>query len=645
MSVVISCNGVSKIYKRAVSIKKIIRDLYPIEQQSSFVACLINRKIVVLDTVIHNDASIIMIDENNKKFLNMIRFTCIQLLNKILKKIWPNLQLAGGKITDSGFYCDFYYSQKLTKKDLKNISDEMHEKISLKYNIFEKKICKDKFIAILKKQNEIYQIDIIQEKLINLNMVKTYSHENYIEFCNHSQLPNIVFCSNFYLQEISGAYWKNNKKNKMLQRIHGIAWSSNRKLLQYINFLKESEKRDHRKIAKKLNLYHIHKNSPGMIFWHHNGLIIFNQLKKFIRNTLIKYNYEEVKSPILIDKSLWKKSGHWKFYRSSIFTTNTDNGQYCIKPMNCPGHVQIFKQGIKSYKDLPVRISEFGSCHRDEPSGALHGLLRVRGFTQDDAHIFCTKDQVKSELNNCIKILFELYKTFGFKKITVKFSTRPIKRIGDDNLWDQAEKDLKSVLIENNLSFCYQKGEGAFYGPKIEIALEDNLKRIWQCGTIQLDFYLAHKLNAFYIDKNNVRIKPIIIHRAFLGSIERFIGILIEEYNGHFPIWLSPIQVVVLSISENNIDFVKKVTGLLKKNDIRTIFDISKNSINFKIRTYIMKYIPYILICGDRESKNNFLTIRLRSGKQLYKQNINKFVIKIRQQIIDRSKKDFYMEG
>lgn len=644
MPVITLCNGISKTYKRAVSLKKIIKDLFPISQGKQFIAGFIGKKIIDLNTLIINDSMIILINQNDKKFLSMVRYSCMQLLNYVLKQMWPSIQLAGGKISDSGFFCDFYSASSLNRYDLQNISKNMLDKVALKYDIVKKKVSSRWLLSYLKENNENYQLDILKEDLIPSKRINVYFHEKYFEFCSMPVVPNISFCSNFIIKDISGAYWKNNEENKMLQRIHGIAWASKDQLSYYMSARKKLEKRDHRKIAKRLNLYHIQKNSPGMIFWHPNGFIIFQELKKFIRIKLKKYLYNEVKSPIIIDKSLWEKSGHWKFYKNSIFITSSENQDYCIKPMNCPGHVQIFKQGIKSYKDLPVRISEFGSCHRNEASGALHGLMRVRGFTQDDAHIFCTNEQVKFELNDCIKILFELYNTFGFKNITVKFSTRPIKRIGKDTLWDQAEKDLEAVLIENKLPFVYQKGEGAFYGPKIEIVLEDSLKRLWQCGTIQLDFYLACQLKAFYIDENNIRRSPIIIHRAFLGSIERFIGILIEEYNGRLPVWLSPIHAVVISVSRKNIYFVKKISNILKINNIRTIYDTTESSINFKIRTYVTKYIPYLLICGDLEEKNNFLTIRLRSGRQVKVQKIDSFISKIKKIISDRKCYDFNEE-
>ncbi|VFP81379.1 threonine--tRNA ligase [Buchnera aphidicola] len=644
MQVVTTCDGIKKIYKSPVTLKKIFKDVYP-KHLSHFIAGFIDNKLVDLNTLVYHDSSIIMIDENNKMFLQMVKRSCMQLLNRILKSMWPNVKIAGGCITESGFYCDIDMLYILTKQDLNSISINMLEKASNSYEIYTKTIFKKDFLKLLKKKNEIYQISIINKQSVNENSINICYHEDYCEFSKQPQVFNIKFCKYFLLKDISGAYWNNKKENKMLQRIHVIVQVSKRRLIEFVSKEKELEKRDHRKIAKFLNLYHIQKESPGMIFWHENGYIIFKQLESFIRDKLIKNNYIEVKSPVILDKKLWKKSGHWKYYNSSIFVTKSENREYCIKPMNCPAHVQIFKYGLKSYKDLPIRMSEFGSCHRKESSGSLHGLMRVRGFTQDDAHIFCTKKQIKLELNNCINLLFDLYNTFGFKKITIKFSTRPEKRIGSDDIWDQAENDLESVLKDHGLSFQYQLGEGAFYGPKIEIALEDSLQRIWQCGTIQLDFYLSKKLNAFYINRDNFKKYPIIIHRAFLGSIERFIGILIEEYNGSLPIWLCPIQVVIINISTIHISYVEKIMKLFLSYKIRAISDITSNSISFKIRNYINKKIPYIIICGDREVKNNDITIRNRFSNKLYQQNINIFIENIINNIKNYSIHDINMEG
>uniref|UniRef100_A0A451DF10 Threonine--tRNA ligase n=1 Tax=Buchnera aphidicola (Cinara pseudotsugae) TaxID=2518978 RepID=A0A451DF10_9GAMM len=644
MPIVISCNGVDKSYTKTVTVKKILEDFYP-THTSSFVAGLVNNKLVTLNTIISKNSTIIMIDDNNQKFLSQVKRSCIQLLHRVLKDIWLDVKIANSCITEFGFHCDIDMSYVLRKKDLHEISKRMLEKISTAYKIFVKRVDTLDFLDFLQNNNETYQIDIIRKKHSSKSTINVCYHEDYCEFYDHSQVSNIKFCKNFLLQDVSGAYWNSNKNNKMLQRIHVVICTSKHQLLKFLSVSKEIKKRDHRKIAKLLDLYHIQKESPGMIFWHKNGYVIFRQLEQLIRDYLIRHHYEEVKSPIIIDKSLWEKSGHWKYYNTSIFVTKSENREYCIKPMNCPAHVQIFKNKLQSYKDLPIRISEFGSCHRQESSGSLHGLMRVRGFTQDDAHIFCTQEQIKKELNDCIYLLLNLYNTFGFKKIFVNFSTRPIKRIGSEQIWNQAEKDLEYVLKKNNLSFQYQSGEGAFYGPKIEISLEDNLQRRWQCGTIQLDFYLAQQLNAHYIDKNNVKKNPIIIHRALLGSIERFIGILLEEFRGKLPIWLCPIQVNVIGVSTLHFSYVQKIVQKLLLHNIRVIFDITNTSIGFKIRSSIVQNIPYILICGDKEIQNKYITVRNRFSNKQYKSTINIFIKNITNNIKNRSIQDFIMEG
>ncbi|WP_075433699.1 threonine--tRNA ligase [Buchnera aphidicola] len=644
MPVITLDNGIKKTYKRAITLQEIFKDIYP-EHESYIIAGFVNQRLVDVTALITEHATVIMVDENNKQFLSMVRRSGIQLLNRVLKLMWPAVKIAGGEITKSGFYCDIDMPSVLAKKDLKKISEKMLEEISSGYNIFSKHVRKKYFLDCLKKEDELYQISLINKHALKEKNINISCHKEYCEFCSQEQVPNIKFCRYFFLQDISGAYWNADKNNKMLQRIHVLSFLSKTQLLKFINRKEKLEKRDHRKIAKLLNLYHIQKESPGMVFWHHNGYIIFRQLENFIRLKLFQNNYLEVKSPIVIDKSLWEKSGHCEYYSKSIFLTQSENRQYCIKPMSCPAHVQIFQDSLKSYRDLPIRMAEFGSCHRQESSGSLHGLMRVRGFTQDDAHIFCSKDQIKPELNHCIRLLFDLYHAFGFKKIIIKFSTRPKNRIGSDDLWNQAENDLESVLVENNLSFQYQLGEGAFYGPKIEIALEDNLKRIWQCGTIQLDFYLAKKLKAYYMDRNNIKKYPIIIHRAFLGSIERFIGILIEEYDGKLPIWLSPTQAVVISVSKQHIAFVKKIEKKLLFHNIRVTSDVTNNSVGFKIREYIKQHVPYILVCGDKEVKKNYVTIRARNNNKQYQQTIDYFITKILDSIKYYSIQDFKVEG
>lgn len=636
MPVIRFCDGSQQVYKHSISLREII-ETKKSGIINSLIAISVNDNFANLNTVITEDALISFITKKDHAALNAIRYSCIQLLSYAVKNTWPSCKVGDGQVTKNGFYCDFDFHYSLVEKDLLKLQNNMQNLIKREYIISNTSISFNHAYEIFKNNLELYKIYLLKKHINKKNCVSLYYHERHVDIDIGLQVFNIKFCTHFKLQKVSGVYWKGDHKNKIFQRIYGTAWLSKKELDKHLNYINELEKRDHRKIGKRLNLYHMQNESPGMIFWHKYGWIIFNELEKFVKEKLRKYKYEEVKTPLLIDKSIWEKSGHWDNYKNAIFTTFSENREYCIKPMNCPGHVQIFNYGLKSYRDLPIRMAEFGSCHRNEPSGSLHGLMRVRNFTQDDAHIFCTQDQVRFEINNCIKMIYDLYNTFNFKKILVKFSTRPKKRIGDDIIWDRAEKDLSDVLIENNLDFEYQKGEGAFYGPKIEFVLQDSLDRNWQCGTIQLDFYLPIRLNAFYINQYNDREHPIIIHRAVLGSIERFIGILIEEYSGFLPTWLSPVQVVILSITDKNIPYVKKILKNFSDINIRVEIDLRNEKIGFKIREHTLRRVPYILICGDKETISKKVSIRTRHGYNFGIVDLNIFIQKLQEEIFTRS--------
>ncbi|QCI18686.1 threonine--tRNA ligase [Buchnera aphidicola] len=636
MPVIRFCDGSKEIYEHSISLKEILKHKNPNIIQS-LISVTVNGNFSNLNTLITEDAFISFFRKNDLSALNIIRHSCIQLLNYSIKTLWPLSKIVEGKIINNGFYCDIDTKNRILEKDLILIEKKMKDLLNKKYDILNKKVSFDKALKEFKKQLQTYKVDLIESNFFKNDVISLYYHENYIDFDIGMQVFNIKFCKYFKLQKIGGVYWKGNNKNKMLQRIYGTAWSNQEELDQHLNYINEIEKRDHRKINKYLKLYHMQDESPGMVFWHNNGWIVFNELESFVREKLKEYNYKEVKTPLLIDKSIWGKSGHWDNYKDAIFTTSSENREYCIKPMNCPGHVQIFNIGLKSYRDLPIRMAEFGSCHRNEFSGALHGLMRVRNFTQDDAHIFCTQEQIQFEINNCIKMIYDLYSIFNFKKIIVKCSTRPQKRIGDDLIWDKAEKDLSDVLIKNNLEFEYQTGEGAFYGPKIEFVLQDCLDRNWQCGTIQLDFYLPIRLNAFYINENNEKSIPIIIHRAILGSIERFIGILVEECAGKLPTWLSPTQVVVISIKSIHSTYVQKIVKKLNSINIRVEADLRNEKIGFKIREHSLRHIPYILICGEKEIKYNTVSIRNRNGKHFGMIDLDFFIKKLQKEIFTRS--------
>ncbi|AEO08486.1 threonyl-tRNA synthetase [Buchnera aphidicola str. Ak (Acyrthosiphon kondoi)] len=625
-----------QVYEHSVSLIEIIQNKKP-SIINSLVAISVNGHFSNLNALIKEDSSIELISIKDHKTLNIIRYSCTQLLSYAIKNIWPLSQIAASDIIENGFYCDIDSERKISEQDLVLLENNMNILVKKEYNILNKLVSFSEAKEIFKKYFEKYKISWIDKNMDCKKQISLYYHENHVDIDRGMQVFNIKFCKYFKLQKIGGVYWEGNKKNKMLQRIYGTAWSNKMELDKHLNYLNELEKRDHRKIGKLLQLYHMQEESPGMIFWHNKGWIIFNELQNFVRWKLKEYKYKEVKTPLLIDKSIWKKSGHWDNYKNAIFTTLSEHRKYCIKPMNCPGHVQIFNSRLKSYRDLPIRMAEFGSCHRNEPSGSLHGLMRVRNFTQDDAHIFCTKEQVRDEINDCIKMIYDLYSTFNFKKILVKLSTRPEKRIGTDSLWDESEKDLSDMLLENHLSFEYQSGEGAFYGPKIEFILQDSLDRNWQCGTIQLDFYLPLRLSSFYINENNERKTPVIIHRAILGSIERFIGILIEECSGNLPTWLSPIQVVIISITNVSSDYVKKLFKKFSDINIRIESDLRNEKIGFKIREHTLRRIPYILICGEKEISSKKISVRSRNGRNFGMIDIDYFIKKLQKEIITRN--------
>ncbi|CRK85710.1 Threonine--tRNA ligase [Candidatus Providencia siddallii] len=635
MPVVTLIDGSQRRYNDLISIIDVANDI-SFDLAKYCIAGYIDNCLVDACDLIKHDSKITFITNKNKIGIEIIRHSCSHLLGRAIKQLWPETKMVIGISTDNGFYYDIDSDYLLTQKDLEQLEKHMLKLAKSNYNIIKKQVTLIEAREIFITRKEDYKIEILDQNIEQHKHITLFFHEEYVDICKGPHVPNIRFCNNFKLQKISKKNLKRNNHNKILQRIYGTAWANKKQLTTYILSLKEKNKHDHRLINKQLNLYHIQEEAPGMVFWHQNGLIIFHELKKFIRDKLKKYNYQEVKTPFMIDKILWENTGHWDNYKNAMFTTSSENREYCIKPMNCPGHVQIFKQGLKSYRDLPLRISEFGVCHRNEPSGALHGLMRVRCVTQDDAHIFCTKDQILNEVTNCIEIIYDIYTTLGFKKITVKLSTRPNKRIGNDDLWDKAEESLINALNFKKIKFECQPGEGAFYGPKIEFTLFDCFDRAWQCGTIQLDFFLAKRLSAFYINKNNEHITPVIIHRAMLGSIERFIGILIEEYAGFFPTWLAPQQVVAMNVTDNHIKYVQEIVMKQQNNGIRIKADLRNKKISFKIREHTLNRIPYMFICGDEEVKSGKISIRTYRGKNLGESDINKFSIKLIEEIQNR---------
>lgn len=624
------------IYENSVSVLEVVKKIAPYLEKKYFCA-YVNGVYLSKHAVIDCDVDMKIVCDDDLDLLNSIRNTCNCILGYAVKELWPDSKTCHSSITESGFCCDIDVNFSFKHKDLVLLESRMLDICRRKYDIYIKKVTWKEAYKTFKSFSETYKLLTLKS---SYNIKKTISlcfHQKYVDFQVGIPVSNVFFCRFFKLQKFSGVYWNGVKENKILQRICGTAWATSDTLKHYLEHIVQSKKRDHRKISKKLNLYHIQEESPGMIFWHQNGLIIFQELKKFIREKLREYHYQEVQTPLIMNKKIWKDSGHLDNYKDFMFMTHSDNHIYGIKPMNCPGHVQIFNNVLNSYRDLPIRISEFGSCHRNEPSGSLHGLLRIRNFTQDDAHIFCRKDQIQVEISNCIKMIYDVYKVFGFRKILVKLATRPKIRIGSDSIWDRAEHDLATSLEQNSIHFEYQSGEGAFYGPKIELSLLDCLGRIWQCATIQLDFYLPINLGAFYIDKNNKKKSPIIIHRAILGSIERFIGILIEEYSGNFPTWLAPIQVVLISVNRSHIKYVETLFNSWNLLGIRVKLDIRDETVGFKIRNQILQKIPYSVICGDKEVLTNKITFRTRFGKVFSLVDMQYFIKRLKKEIINRT--------
>ncbi|CAM3852681.1 threonine--tRNA ligase [Avibacterium endocarditidis] len=589
--------------------------------------------------LIDQDANLEIITAKDEDGLEIIRHSCAHLLGHAIKQLFPDVKMAIGPTIENGFYYDVDLDRSLTQEDLDAIEKRMHELAKTNYDVVKKRVSWQEARDTFEQRGEPYKMAILDENIEKTATPALYHHQEYIDMCRGPHVPNMRFCHNFKLQKVAGAYWRGDSKNKMLQRIYGTAWADKKQLAAYLQRLEEAAKRDHRKIGKALDLYHMQEEAPGMVFWHNDGWTIFRELETFVRTKLKEYDYQEVKGPFMMDRVLWEKTGHWQNYGDLMFTTSSENREYAIKPMNCPGHVQIFNQGLKSYRDLPIRMAEFGSCHRNEPSGSLHGLMRVRGFTQDDAHIFCTEDQIESEVTSCIRMVYDIYSTFGFNNIQVKLSTRPEKRIGSDEMWDRAEQGLANALKHNGLDYEIQEGEGAFYGPKIEFALRDSLDREWQCGTIQLDFALPGRLNASYVAEDNDRRTPVMIHRAILGSLERFIGIITEDYAGFFPPWLAPTQAVVMNITDSQADYVKDVVKALSDAGLRAKADLRNEKIGFKIREHTLKRVPYMLVCGDKEIAEGKIAVRTRKGADLGTFTVAEFTEILKNQVKNRELK------
>lgn len=565
---------------------------------------------------IERDVALAIITDKDATGLEVIRHSTAHLLAHAVKELFPDAQVTIGPVVDNGFYYDFSYHRAFTPEDLTAIEKRMGELAKKDFAVTRKVLPRDEAVAYFKGINEHYKAEIIASIPADQD-VSLYTQGEFTDLCRGPHVPSTGKLKVFKLMKLAGAYWRGDSKNEMLQRVYGTAWAKKDELDAYLHQLEEAEKRDHRKLAKQLDLFHMQDSSPGMVFWHPKGWTIWQEVEQYMRAKFREYDYQEVRTPTIMDRSLWEKSGHWENYHDNMFTTASENRDYAVKPMNCPGHVQIFNHGLHSYRDLPLRLAEFGSCHRNESSGSLHGLMRVRGFTQDDAHIFCTEEQVEPEVSQFIVMLNAVYRDFGFSEVLVKLSTRPEKRVGSDETWDKAEAGLAAALKQNGLDYEIQPGEGAFYGPKVEFTLKDSLGRLWQCGTIQLDFNLPVRLNAEFVDEDNTRKPPVMLHRAILGSMERFIGILIEHHAGAFPLWLSPVQVVVMNISQAQEVYATQVAQALRAAGLRVQLDLRNEKITYKIREHSLQKLPYQIITGDKEVAGNLVAVRTRSGEDL----------------------------
>ncbi|WP_025040484.1 threonine--tRNA ligase [Nitrosospira briensis] len=596
----------------------------------------VNGKLVDISSAIETDSDLTIVTEKDAEGLEIIRHSSAHLLAHAVKELFPEAQVTIGPVIEDGFYYDFSFHRPFTPDDLAAIEKRMGE-ISARNLKVERKVWeRSQAINFFKNQGEHYKAQII-ESIPGNEEVSLYSQGNFTDLCRGPHVPATSRLKVFKLMKLAGAYWRGDSRNEMLQRIYGTAWAKKEDQDTYLRRLEEAEKRDHRKLGKQLDLFHIQEEAPGMVFWHPRGWIIWQEIEQYMREIFRNNGYLEIRTPSVLDKGLWERSGHWENFRENMFITQSEEREFSVKPMNCPGHVQVFKQGLKSYRDLPLRLAEFGSCHRNEPSGALHGIMRVRAFTQDDAHIFCTEAQVQGEVIQFIDLLQKVYTDFGFDEILVKLSTRPQKRVGSEAQWDKAEAALQAALDHKKLIWELQPGEGAFYGPKIEFSLKDSIGRLWQCGTLQLDFSMPERLDAEFVAEDNSRRVPVMLHRAILGSLERFIGIILENYAGALPLWLAPDQAVVLNISQGQAEYARKVAEELKHNGIRACADLRNEKITYKIREHSLQKLPYQIIVGEKEVAAQTVSVRTRVGSDLGQMSLPMLIERLKAEICLRA--------
>ncbi|EZH84239.1 threonyl-tRNA synthetase [Ectopseudomonas composti] len=638
MPIITLPDGSQRSFDHPVSVLEVAQSIGAGLAKATLAGKVNGRQVDACD-VIDADATLQIITPKDEEGLEIIRHSCAHLVGHAVKQLYPNARMVIGPVIDEGFYYDIAIDRPFTPEDMAAIEKRMAELIEKDYDVIKKMTPRAEVIELFKARGEEYKLRLIDD-MPDETAMGLYFHEEYVDMCRGPHVPNTRFLKAFKLTRISGAYWRGDSKNEQLQRVYGTAWADKKQLAAYIQRIEEAEKRDHRRIGKQLDLFHLQEEAPGMVFWHPNGWTVYQVLEQYMRQVQRENGYVEVRTPQVVDRILWERSGHWSNYAENMFTTASENRDYAVKPMNCPCHVQIFNQGLKSYRDLPLRLAEFGACHRNEPSGALHGIMRVRGFVQDDAHIFCTEDQVKKEAADFIKLTLQVYADFGFSDIAMKLSTRPAKRVGSDELWDRAESALAEALNESGLAWEYQPGEGAFYGPKIEFTLRDCLGRNWQCGTLQYDPNLPERLDASYIAEDNNRKRPVMLHRAILGSFERFIGMLIEHYAGSFPAWLAPTQAVIMNITDKQADFAREVEKTLNQSGFRAKVDLRNEKIGFKIREHTLLKVPYLLVIGDREVETRSVAVRTREGVDLGSLPIEQFAAQLQQAVSRRGRQD-----
>ena len=601
-------------------------------KEKNIVAAYVDHTPRDLSDLVTNNSIIEPITTDDKHGLDILRHTCAHIFGHAIKQIYPDVKMVIGPVIENGFYYDILSKNPITEKDLLLIENRMRKLAKKNYSIKREVVSKDKAISIFKDRKEPYKIELLKE-INEEEIIAVYHHEEYVDMCRGPHLTNTKHIKAFKLMKTSGSYWKGNSENQALTRIYGTAWPDTDSQNAYLKSLDEAEKRDHRLLGKKLDLFHFQEESPGMVFWHDKGWAVFNLIKDFITHHLRKNSYKIINTPQILDKSLWKKSGHLDKFGDLIFDVGSEKKEFAIKPMSCPGHIQVFNQGLKSYKDLPLKYAEFGVVHRNEPSGTLHGLLRIRAFTQDDAHIFCTSDQIEHEISLLINDIKSIYERFGFNDLKIELSTRPEKRVGSEEIWDKAESSLKKALESNKIDFTVNPGDGAFYGPKIDFSLRDSLGRVWQLGTIQLDFSMPGRLDASYIDSDGNKEVPVMIHRAILGSLERFVGILIEHYSGNLPLWLSPVQVILLNITDKQREYTSSLNVQLQGLGLRSECDLSNEKIGYKIRNHAMTRVPYMIIIGDKELQSKTVSVRDRAGNDLGTMSTEEFSDLIKKEI------------